>query len=121
MHQHNDAVKSAETVNAVPNTETNTETEEKKFLLPKIEKAFVLPNGSTCVVKKAKGKHSIKAADMALILYGSSPTGMQVMNCLMSLVTTVNGDGIRPDELEELWAEDYSAIQSAYMDLSGGF
>lgn len=96
-------------------------TPEKSYLLKKAEKEITLSDGRKCVVVRAKGKHSMKAAEMAMGMYGKNPSAMQIMNCIMSLVTKVDGEGILPEELEELWAEDYSAIQEAYMDLSGGF
>lgn len=94
---------------------------EKNYLLKKVEKEITLSDGRKCVVSRAKGKHSMKATDMALGLYGKNPSGMQIMNCILTLVTKIEGEGILPEELEELWAEDYSAIQGAFMDLSGGF
>lgn len=89
------------------------------FNRPTLE--FALSDGSVCVVKKPKGKHQIKGGDMALLLYGKSPTGMQVMGCILSLITTINGEGISVDALEDLWAEDFNKIQNAYIELTGGF
>ena len=85
------------------------------------ERTFTLPNGSVCHVSRAKGKHSMQAADLALSFYGKQPTQMQVLNCLMSLVTTIGDEGVTPLDLEDLWSEDYTQIQIAYMDLNGGF
>ncbi len=101
--------------------ENNTVSEVKKPLLKRFEKTFKLSDESDCVVRRAKAKHSLKAAEMAMILYGKSPSGVQVMHCIISLVTTINGEGVAPDVLDELWAEDYALIQESYMELSGGF
>ena len=104
-------------------TESGVKTEEeKKFLLKdKVEKTFELPCGKNCHMIKPKGKHSIQAGELAIDMYGKNPSGMQVMNIMMSLVTKIDGEKMRPDELEELWSEDYSKIQEVYMELSGGF
>lgn len=72
-------------------------------------------------VKKPKGKHSNRAGELAIDLFGKKASNMQVMNLLMSLITTIDGEAVPHFELEELFQEDYSVIQDAYMTLSGGF
>ncbi len=83
-------------------------------------KTVTLSDGRVAVISRAKGKHIMEAADMAKAMYGTTPSEMQIQNCIVSRVCKIDGEGINPDEIAELWADDWTAIQAAFGEVSGG-
>lgn len=83
-------------------------------------KTITLSDGRKAEISRAKGKHIMEAADIVKSLYGSTPSDMQMQNCIVSRVCKIDGENINPDTLTEMWANDWTAVQAAFGEIAGG-
>ena len=95
-------------------TETNTAqvtgSENENKLPEGALKQFKLPSGKTATIFEGFGYHSNQAMEIA----GANSGGY--LNALMSLLVTIDGDKLRPDEFEQMKIKDYLAIKGEFAE-----
>jgi len=69
---------------------------------------IILSTGQVAVIEEGEGSHSVEALKMA----GNDSS--QYLNCLMSLLITIDGDHKVPEDLLKLKLKDYTTLQSAF-------
>jgi hypothetical protein len=75
-------------------------------------KKITLPSGKTAIIYEGFGKDSQRAMEMADGNQGA------FMNCLMSLLIEIDGEKMRPDELETLKVKDYLSLQGEFASVN---
>lgn len=73
-------------------------------------KTFTLPSGKVVVMAKGKGIHGRKAIQQA------DGDGSLYLNCLMAQLVTIDGQGIVPEDIDELALPDYMSLQAEFAD-----
>jgi hypothetical protein len=73
-------------------------------------KQFTLPSGKQAVIYEGYGYHSNQAMEIAGANQGA------YLNALMSLLVTVDGEKMRPDQFEMMRIKDYLAIKGEFAE-----
>jgi hypothetical protein len=74
------------------------------------EKTITLPSGAVAVIRQGKGRDVRQAQKMS-----DGDTSLY-MNCLMSLLVTINGNLLVPEDFDELSMKDYTELMSSVAD-----
>ena len=99
-----------------PTTENQTEaiqldSPETENKLPEgALKQFKLPSGKMATIFEGFGYHSNQAMEIA----GANQGGY--LNALMSLLVSIDGEKLRPDEFEQMKIKDYLAIKGEFAE-----
>lgn len=89
-------------------------TEENKEPKSKVafEKEVLLSTGEKAQIFKGKGKHSLKAQQLA------SGDPSKVFTALMSELVTIDGKKRAPEDYEDMDMKDFNSILTAFSDVN---